>query len=78
MSEKYKEGINRNQQQFFPPSLDEYVDENNQVRAIDLYVEQLDFKELGFDDTSTSFEGQKSYSPPSYYLRYISTATLIK
>ncbi len=50
MSEKYKEGINRNQQQFFPPSLDEYV-------------EQLDLKELGFDDTSTSFEGQKSYSP---------------
>ncbi len=63
MSEKYKEGINRNQQQFFPPSLDEYVDVNNQVRAIDLYVEQLDLKELGFDDTSTSFEGQKSYSP---------------
>jgi hypothetical protein len=29
MSEKYKEGINPNQQQFFPPSLDEYVDENN-------------------------------------------------
>ncbi|WP_294966940.1 hypothetical protein [Sulfurimonas sp.] len=27
MSEKYKEGLNRNQQQFFPPSLDEYVDE---------------------------------------------------
>ncbi len=57
MNEKYKEGINRNQQQFFPPSLDEhpknicpfgraYVDENNQVRAIDLYVEQLDFKEF--------------------------------
>lgn len=59
MSEKCKEGINRNQQQFFPSSLDEYVDESNQVRAIDLYVEQLDLKELGFDDTSTSFEGQK-------------------
>jgi hypothetical protein len=31
MREKYKEGINRSQQQFFPPSLDEYVDENNQI-----------------------------------------------
>ncbi len=71
MSEKYKEGINRNQQQFFPPSLDEYVDENNQVRAIDLYVEQLDFKELGFDDTSTSFEGQRSYSPKLLLKIYI-------
>jgi hypothetical protein len=29
MSENYKEGINPNPQQFFPPSLDEYVHENN-------------------------------------------------
>jgi len=71
MSYKYKEGLNRKQQQFFPPSLDEYVDENNTVRAIDLYVEQLDFKELGFDDTSTSFEGQKSYSPKLLLKIYI-------
>ena len=71
MSEKYKEGMNRKQQQFFPPSLDEYVDENNQVRAIDLYVEQLDFKELGFDDTSNSLEGQKSYSPKLLLKIYI-------
>jgi len=71
MSNKYKEGINRNQQLLFPPSLDEYVDENNQVRAIDLYVEQLNFKELGFDDTSKSLEGQKSYSPKLLLKIYI-------
>lgn len=71
MSKKYKEGVNRNQQQFFPPSLDEYVDETNTVRAIDLYVEQLDFKEMGFDDTSTSIEGQKSYSPKLLLKIYI-------
>ena len=71
MNKKYKEGINRSQQQFFPPSLDELVDEDNQVRAIELYVEQLDFKEMGFDDTSTSFEGQKSYSPQLLLKIYI-------
>ena len=71
MSNKYKEGINRNQQQFFPPSLDEYVDEDNTVRAIELYVEQLDFKKMGFTDTSTSFEGQKSYSPKLLLKIYI-------
>jgi len=71
MSDKYKEGLNRNQKLLFPPSLDEYVDESNQVRAIDLYVEQLDFKELGFDDTSNSFEGQKSYSPKLLLKIYI-------
>ncbi len=63
MSKRYKEGLNRNQQQFFPPSLDDLVDENNQVRAVELYVEHLKLKDLEFDDTSTSFEGQKSYSP---------------
>jgi len=71
MSKKYKEGINRNQQQFFPPSLDELVDEDNTVRAIELYVEQLNLKEMGFDDTSTSFEGQKSYSPQLLLKIYI-------
>lgn len=71
MSDKYKEGLNRKQQLLFPPSLDEYVDETNTVRAIDLYVEQLDFKEMGFDDTSTSVEGQKSYSPELLLKIYI-------
>ena len=42
MSEKYKEGLNRNQQLLFPPSLDEYVDKDNSVRAIDDYVSLLD------------------------------------
>jgi transposase len=71
MSKKYKDGINRNQQQFFPPSLDELVDENNQVRAVELYVQRLDLKEVGFDDTSTSFKGQKSYSPKLLLKIYI-------
>lgn len=71
MNNKYKEGINRKQQQFFPPSLDEYVNENNQARAIDLYVEHINLKELGFDDTSTSLDGQKSYSPKLLLKIYI-------
>lgn len=71
MSKRYKEGINRNQQQFFPPSLDELVDEDNQVRAVELYVQRLDLKAMSFDDTSTSFEGQKSYSPKLLLKIYI-------
>ncbi len=34
MSELYKQGLNRNQQLLFPPSIDDYVDEENSVRAI--------------------------------------------
>lgn len=71
MSEKYKEGLNRNQQLLFPPSLDEYVDENNSVRAINDYVSLLDLKRLGFSDTSNSLSGQKSYSPQLLLKIYI-------
>jgi len=71
MSEKYKEGLNRNQQLLFPPSLDEYVGENNPVRAIDDYVSLLDLKRLGFNDTSNSLSGQKSYSPQLLLKIYI-------
>jgi hypothetical protein len=48
MSNIYKRGENRKQQTFFPPSIDEYVEESNQVRAIEDYVELLDMVELGF------------------------------
>ena len=71
MSEKYKEGLNRNQQLLFPPSLDEYVDINNPVRAIDDYVSSLDLKRLGFSDTSKSLSGQKSYAPELLLKIYI-------
>ena len=38
----YKQGLNRKQQLMFPPSLDELVDEDNVVRAIEAYVDTLD------------------------------------
>ena len=65
MSEYYKEGLNRKQQLLFPPSLDEYVSEDNPVRAIDMYVSLLDWSELGFADTrkSSRADGQKAYHP---------------
>ncbi|WP_297482435.1 hypothetical protein [Sulfurimonas sp.] len=34
----YKQGLNRKQQLMFPPSLDELVEEDNVVRAIEAYV----------------------------------------
>ena len=65
MSDYYKEGLNRKQQLLLPPSLDEYVSEDNPVRAIDMYVSLLDWSELGFADTRKSkrADGQKAYHP---------------
>ena len=62
MSDYYKEGLNRKQQLLLPPSLDDYVDETNPVRAVDAYAELLDWSELGFADTrkSSRSDGQKA------------------
>ncbi len=38
----YKQGLNRKQQLMFPPSLDELVEEDNVVRAIEAYVDTLE------------------------------------
>jgi len=47
----YKQEIERQQSFLLPPSIEEYVGEDNPVRAIDSYVESLDLKSLGFKNT---------------------------
>lgn len=61
----YKEGLHRKQQLLLPPSLDDCVNEENAVRAIDAYVELLDVINLGFSNTRKSdrSDGQKAYHP---------------
>ena len=45
---KYKQGQNRKQALLLPPSVEDYVDKNNPVHAIDAYVNILDMSKLGF------------------------------
>lgn len=73
MSDIYKQGLHRNQQLLLPPSIDDYVDENNTVRAIDSYVEILDLKKLEFCNTrkSNRNDGQKAYHPKLLLKIYI-------
>ena len=44
----YIEGEDRNQIILFPESIDEYVSDNNSIRIIDEYINQLDLKSLLF------------------------------
>jgi len=72
MSNIYKQGTNRKQQMFFPPSIDEYVSQDNQVRAIEDYVELLDAAKLGFTNASLgSADGQPAYHPKLLLKIYI-------
>ena len=59
----YKEGLNRHQQLLFPPSLDEYVDEDNSVRVIESYIDSIDLGVLGVCTPSGGSDGQPAYHP---------------
>ena len=42
-------GDDRSQSTLFPERLDDYLSEDNPVRAIDVFVDELDLAKLGFD-----------------------------
>ena len=44
----FVEGTDRSQRTLFPAQLEDYVAEDNPVRAVDAFVEGLDLGKLGF------------------------------
>ena len=46
---RFIEGTSRDQGTLFPECLDDWVDEDNPVRVIDVFVDELDLGGLGFD-----------------------------
>jgi transposase len=61
---QYKEGIDRQQAFLLPPIVDDYVSEDNPVRAIDAYVESLNVEKLGFTNTAGELTpGQPAFPP---------------
>lgn len=58
----YIQGADRNQLVFLPNTLDDYVDENNEVRAIDIFIDSLDMGSMGFK-TEPAREGRPGYDP---------------
>jgi transposase len=46
---RFIEGADRSQSTLLPDCLDDYVEEDNPVRAVDAFVEMLDLARLGFE-----------------------------
>jgi hypothetical protein len=46
---RFIEGTDRGQSTLFPECLEDWVDENNPVRVIEVFVDELDLAELGFE-----------------------------
>ncbi len=45
---RFVEGVDRGQSTIFPECLDDYIGDDNPVRVIDVFVDELDLGGLGF------------------------------
>lgn len=61
---RFVEGKDRHQGVLLPEYLDEYVSEDNPVRVIDVFVDELDLKALGFAGVVPEATGRPGYNPP--------------
>jgi len=58
-------------QLLMPSSIDEYVEKNNPVRVIDVFVDTLDLKRLGFKKAAPAHTGRPAYAPADLLKLYI-------
>jgi transposase len=68
---RFVEGTDRGQSALFPAMLDDYVGEDNPVRAIDVFVDGLDLFELGFCGVEPEATGRPAYHPATLLKIYI-------
>src|SRR5580704_9524831 len=68
---RFIEGEDRSQSTLFPEHLDDYIAEDNPVRVIDVFIDELDLRELGFEGTQPEVTGRPAYHPGSLLKIYI-------
>ena len=66
----FVEGVGRGQVSLFPAQLDDYVADDNPVRAVDAFVDGLDLGKLGFT-TEPLATGRPGYRPATMLKIYI-------
>src|SRR6187397_964235 len=68
---RFIEGAERSQVTLLPDCLDDYIAEDNPVRVVDAYVEELDLQELGFEGAEPAATGRPAYHPAVLLKIYI-------
>ena len=68
---KYIRGVDRNQPMLLPSAVDDYISEESPLRALDAFVDTLDFTNLGFGVRDTDSVGRSSYDPCSLTKLYL-------
>ena len=67
----YVSGTDRQQPMLFPECVEDYVDGDNPVRAIDLFVDRLELHELGMDCKQLGSVGRDGYDPKALLKLYL-------
>jgi transposase len=67
---KYIQGQNRAQTYLFPVSLEESIEQDNEVRLIDIFVNSLILNDYGFKDSFVE-NGRPAYHPADLLKLYI-------
>jgi transposase len=60
---RFIEGIDRTQTMLFPERLEDWVGDDNAVRVIDVFVDELDLGALGFERVVPLWTGRPAYHP---------------
>jgi transposase len=68
---RFIEGEARSQSTLFPERLEDYIAEDNPVRVIEVFVEELDLNLLGFDGMQPEATGRPAYHPGTLLKIYV-------
>ena len=68
---RFIDGEDRMQQTLLPNSLEDYVSEENPVRVIEAFIEELDLAALGFSGMTPAATGRPAYHPSTLLKIYL-------
>ncbi|QUD89860.1 IS1182 family transposase [Phenylobacterium montanum] len=68
---RFVEGDDRRQSLLLPQSLDDYVAEDNPVRVVEVFIDELDLGALGFEGVQPASTGRPAYHPSTLLKIYL-------
>jgi len=68
---RFIQGEDRSQSTLFPECLNDYIADDNPVRAIEVFVDELDLGAMGFEGTEPKATGRPAYHPATLLKLYL-------
>ncbi len=68
---RFIEGVDRTQSTLFPDRLEDWIGEDNAVRVVDVFVDELELGGLGFGRAAPRATGRPSYHPAGLLKLYV-------